>query len=248
MTQEMNNQRHGRRPTGPSTYDQQQDELLESLLKGQEDVWRVFRIMAEFVDGFTLMSRQHNLVSIFGSARVKPGSKYYELAVKVGHELVKRGFNVLTGGGPGIMEAGNKGASEMGGDSVGANIELPFEQGSNPYIDRGRVLTFRHFFVRKVMFVKYAHGFVVLPGGFGTLDELTEALTLVQTHKTKPFPIVLVGKDYWKGLVDWVRTTLVNEGMVSPGDLDLFFVTDDPAEAAELIAEFYNKHERLTNF
>jgi hypothetical protein len=237
-----------RPPQRKTQHDEMQDRQLAELLKEQQDVWRVFRIMAEFVEGFTMMSKQHNLVSIFGSARVKPGSLYYELAVQVARELVKRGFNVLTGGGPGVMEAGNKGAQEMGGDSVGVNIELPFEQGSNPHIDRGRLLTFRHFFVRKVMFVKYAHGFVVLPGGFGTLDELCEALTLVQTHKTKPFPIVLMGTEYWKGFVEWIKSSMLSTGMISPGDLDLFFVTDDPAEAAELISEFYNKHERMTNF
>jgi uncharacterized protein (TIGR00730 family) len=231
-----------------SKHDEVQDMQLNELLREQQDVWRVFRIMAEFVEGFTMMSKQRNLVSIFGSARVKPGTKYYEMATQVARELVKRGFNILTGGGPGIMEAGNKGAQEVGGDSVGVNIELPFEQSSNPFIDRGRLLTFRHFFVRKVMFVKYAHGFVVLPGGFGTLDELCEALTLVQTQKTKPFPVVLLGKDYWTGFTDWIGGTLLKEGMISKDDLDLFMVTDDPIEAAEMIAEFYNKHDRRTNF
>ncbi len=232
----------------PSAYDARQDEILQGLLEGQQDTWRVFRIMAEFVDGFTMMSQQKNLVSIFGSARTKPGSPHYELAVSVARELVKRGFNILTGGGPGIMEAANKGAQDLNGDSVGVNIELPFEQSSNPYIDRGRLMTFRHFFVRKVMFVKYAHGFVVLPGGFGTLDELTEALTLVQTQKTKPFPIILLGRAFWGGLMDWFKKTLLEEGTISPADLDLFFVTDDPVEAADLISEFYNKHQRRMNF
>ena len=232
----------------PTSYDVQQDFQLRALMNTQQDVWRVFQIMAEFVDGFTLMAKQDNLVSVFGSARVKAGSKYYEMGVNVGEELVKHGFNVLTGGGPGVMEAGNKGAKEAGGASVGVNIELPHEQSSNPYIDRGRLLTFRHFFVRKVMFVKYAHGFVVLPGGFGTMDELFEALTLVQTKKTRPFPIVLMGTEYWKGLVDWIKTRMVSEGMVSVGDLDLFLVTDDPKEAAGLIDSFYKKHERLINF
>lgn len=232
----------------PSSYDQHQDAQLRTLLTTQQDIWRVFQIMAEFVDGFTLMSKQANLVSVFGSARTKPGSKYYELGVAVGKELVRKGFNVLTGGGPGIMEAANKGAREGGGASVGVNIMLPHEQGSNPYIDQGRLFTFRHFFVRKVMFVKYAHGFVVLPGGFGTMDELFEALTLVQTKKTRPFPVVLMGSEYWKGLVDWIKTRMISEGTVSPGDLDLFFVTDDPKEAASLIEQFYRKHERAMNF
>ncbi len=231
-----------------TSYDEFQDSQLKALLGAQQDVWRVFRIMAEFVDGFTVMAKQENLVSVFGSARIKPGTRYYELAVQVGKELVKRGFNVLTGGGPGVMEAANKGAQEGGGASVGVNIELPHEQSSNPFIDKGRLITFRHFFVRKVMFVKYAHGFIVLPGGFGTMDELFEALTLVQTKKTKPFPIVLIGKDYWKGLIGWIKSQMINDGMVSPSDLDLFFLTDDPAEAAALVEEFYKKHETIMNF
>ena len=172
-----------------SGYDEVQDIHLQELLDAQQDVWRVFRIMSEFVDGFTMMSKQKNLVSIFGSARVQPGSRYYELTVRVAKELVKRGFNVLTGAGPGIMEAGNKGTQEAKGNSAGVGIELPHEQNTNPYIDKGRLVMFRHFFVRKVMFVKYAHGFVVMPGGFGTLDELFEAITLVQTKKTAVFPI-----------------------------------------------------------
>jgi uncharacterized protein (TIGR00730 family) len=232
----------------PSHYDRQQDNQLKSLLNAQQDVWRVFRIMSEFVDGFTMMTKQENLVSVFGSARIKPGTKYYDLGIEVAKELVKRGLNVLTGGGPGVMEAANKGAQEAGGASVGVNIELPHEQGANPFIDQGRLLTFRYFFVRKVMFIKYAHGFIVLPGGFGTLDELFEALTLVQTKKTKPFPIILMGKDYWEGLVGWIKTRMLAEGMIQSADLDLFFVTDDPAEAASLVHEFYRKHERMMNF
>lgn len=232
----------------PSHYDRQQDYQLKALLNAQQDVWRVFQIMSEFVDGFTMMAKQRNLVSVFGSARTKPGTKYYDLGIEVAKELVKRGLNVLTGGGPGVMEAANKGAQQHGGASVGVNIELPHEQSANPFIDRGRLLTFRHFFVRKVMFVKYAHGFIVLPGGFGTLDELFEALTLVQTKKTKPFPVVLMGKDYWDGLVGWIKTRMLDEGMISADDLDLFLVTDDPAEAASLVSEFYRKHERMMNF
>jgi hypothetical protein len=231
-----------------SQYDEQQDVQLGQLMTTQQDIWRVFRIMAEFVEGFTMMSRQDRLVSIFGSARVAPGSKYYELAVQIAQELVKRGFNVLTGGGPGVMEAGNKGAQLAKGSSVGVNIELPHEQSSNPYIDRGRLFTFRHFFVRKVMFVKYAHGFVVLPGGFGTLDEFFEAVTLIQTTKTKPFPIVLVGTEFWSGLLAWVRERLLKEGMISAPDLDLFSVTDNAVEAAETVARFYAKSAMTTNF
>lgn len=231
-----------------STHDLLQDAQLKQLMDSQQDFWRIFRIMAEFVDGFSMMARQTRLVSIFGSARVKPGSPSYELAVRVAKEVVARGFNVLTGGGPGIMEAGNKGCQEAGGHSVGVNIDLPFEQRSNPYIDADRLATFKHFFVRKVMFVKYAHGFVVLPGGFGTLDEFFEAVTLIQTGKTKPFPVVLMGKSYWSGLLDWIKTTMLSAGTISEADLSLFSVTDDPAEAAKTIAEFYEKNVVLTNF
>jgi uncharacterized protein (TIGR00730 family) len=229
-------------------YDAEQDKQLKSLLSTQEDIWRVFRIMAEFVEGFNMMSRQKNLVSVFGSARLQPDSKYYQLAVQVARELVKHGFSVLTGGGPGIMEAANKGAQEEHGESVGVAIELPHEESANKFIDRGRLQTFKHFFVRKVMFVKYAHGFVVMPGGFGTLDELFEAITLVQTRKTRPFPVVLVGVDFWKGLVEWIKTTLVAERMIAKDDLAIFYVTDDPVEAATLIADFYQKHAMVTNF
>jgi hypothetical protein len=229
-------------------YDAHQDQQLEGLLSAQEDVWRVFRVMAELVEGFLMMSRQKNLVSVFGSARLKPDHPYYQLAVQVSKELVKHGFNILTGGGPGIMEAANKGAQEQKGASVGVAIELPHEECSNKFIDKGRLQTFRHFFVRKVMFVKYAHGFIVMPGGFGTLDELFEAITLVQTKKTEPFPIVLMGSDYWKGLVDWIKTVLINTELISQDDMNLFHVTDDPIEAVKIIADFYQKRAMTTNF
>ncbi len=229
-------------------YDAVQDQQLKGILSAQEDIWRVFRIMAEFVEGFSLMSKQKNLVSIFGSARLKSDSPYYKLAVEVAKELVKRGFNILTGGGPGIMEAANKGAQEQKGNSVGVAIDLPFEESANKYIDKGRLQTFKHFFVRKVMFVKYAHGFVVMPGGFGTLDELFEAITLVQTKKTHPFPIVLIGKEYWQGLVDWLNSTLKQQSMISENDLDIFHLTDDPVEAANKIEEFYKKNVIYKNF
>jgi uncharacterized protein (TIGR00730 family) len=231
-----------------TTHEHKQDDQLRALLSAQDDVWRIFRVMAEFVDGFTVLSKQKNLVSIFGSARTKPGSPYYELGEKVAAELVKRGFNVLTGGGPGIMEAANKGARTQGGASVGVNIELPFEQDANPFVDRGRLITFRHFFVRKVMFVKYAHGFVVLPGGFGTLDEFFEAITLIQTKKTHPFPVVLMGSDYWGGLVRWMKEVMIPAGTISAIDLSLFIVLDDPAKAAEIIDEFYQVNSIVTNF
>ncbi len=229
-------------------YDALQDIQLRGVLSAQEDVWRVFRIMAEFVEGFSMMSKQRNLVTVFGSARLKPDSPYYQLAVEVSKELVKHGMNVLTGGGPGIMEAANKGAQEQNGDSVGVAIELPHEESANKYIDHGRLQKFRHFFVRKVMFVKYAHGFVVMPGGFGTLDEFFEAMTLVQTKKTKAFPIILMGSEYWKGLVEWIKTTVVNEKMISSKDLNLFHVTDNPVEAASIIMDFYKKNVMTTNF
>jgi uncharacterized protein (TIGR00730 family) len=235
-------------PHGISDHDAKQDLQLRSLISAQDDVWRIFRVMAEFVDGFTVLSKQENLVSIFGSARTKPGAPYYELAEQVSRELVKRGFNILTGGGPGIMEAANKGAREQGGASVGANIELPHEQDSNPFIDKNRMVTFRHFFVRKVMFVKYAHGFIVLPGGFGTLDEFFESITLIQTKKTRPFPVILMGSSYWNGLIEWIRTVVVPTGNISPEDLSLFRVEDDPAKAAEIVDVFYRKNKMITNF
>ena len=231
-----------------SPHDLIQDAKLKTLADVQQDFWRLFRILAEFVEGFSLMSQQNRLVTIFVSARTRPGSRYYELAVSVAKEVTKRGFNVLTGGGPGIMEAGNKGCQEAGGASVGANIDLPFEQKSNPYIDHGRLATFKHFFVRKVMFVKYAHGFIVLPGGFGTLDEFFEAITLIQTKKTEPFPVILVGKEYWGGLLAWMRQTMIKEGTIREEEMDLFRVTDSPEEAAEIIAEFYRESTVLTNF
>jgi uncharacterized protein (TIGR00730 family) len=232
----------------PKDHDALQDQQLKGLFAMQDDVWRIFRVMAEFVDGFTMMARQRNLVSVFGSARLKPDSQYYQLAEQVAKELVKHGFNVLTGAGPGIMEAANKGAQEQKGDSVGVAIELPHEEDANMYIDRGRLQTFRHFFVRKVMFVKYAHGFIVMPGGFGTFDELFEAITLVQTKKTKAFPIILMGSDYWKGLIDWIKTTVVQEKMITSEDIDMIQVTDDPVEAATIIENFYKKHVMITNF
>lgn len=231
-----------------SAHDLEQDMHLRSLLSAQDDVWRIFRVMSEFVDGFTLLARQEKLVSVFGSARTKPGTPYYEMGVTVARELVMRGFNILTGGGPGVMEAANKGAQVQGGHSVGVNIELPFEQDANPYVDKNRLVTFRHFFVRKVMFVKYAHGFVVLPGGFGTLDEFFEAITLIQTQKTKAFPVVLLGTEYWSGLVQWMKDVMIPAGTISPEDLVRFHLVDDPAKAAQIIDEFYREKKMVTNF
>jgi uncharacterized protein (TIGR00730 family) len=229
-------------------YDARQDQQLKGLLSAQDDIWRVFRILAEFIEGFTMMAKQRNLVTIFGSARLKSDSPYYQLAIQVAKELVKQGFNILTGGGPGIMEAANKGAQDQKGNSVGVAIELPHEEFVNIFIDKGRLQKFRHFFVRKVMFIKYAHGYVVMPGGFGTLDELFEAFTLIQTKKTQTFPIVLVGSGYWEGLIDWIKKKMISEKMISPEDLNLFHVTDDPVEAATIIANFYKKTAMVTNF
>ncbi|QNP70389.1 TIGR00730 family Rossman fold protein [Streptomyces roseirectus] len=199
------------------------------------DPWRVLRIQSEFIEGFGTLAELPPAISVFGSARTKPDSPEYEAGVRLGHALVDAGWAVITGGGPGAMEAANKGACEAGGISVGLGIELPFEQGLNPYVDIG--LNFRYFFVRKMMFVKYAQGFVVLPGGLGTLDELFEALTLVQTQKVTSFPIVLFGTEYWGGLVDWIKNTLVAQGKASEKDLMLFHVTDDVDEAVALVSK-----------
>jgi uncharacterized protein (TIGR00730 family) len=208
------------------------------------DPWRVLRIQAEFVEGFGLLADLGRAVSVFGSARTRPGMEEYELGERIGSALAEVGYGVITGGGPGVMEAANKGASEAGGISVGLGIELPFEQGLNDYIDIG--LEFRYFFVRKTMFVKYSQAFVVLPGGFGTLDELFEAVTLVQTNKITQFPIVLVGTDYWSGLLDWMKKTMLPSGKIASVDLDLIHLTDDPAEAVAIIKRAHETQERET--
>jgi uncharacterized protein (TIGR00730 family) len=213
------------------------------------DSWALFKIMAEFVQGYERMSEIGPCVSIFGSARLRPGDPYYELAVRVAEKIVEQGYGVITGGGPGIMEAGNKGAHLGGGTSVGLNIELPFEQHDNPYIDKDKNLNFDYFFVRKVMFVKYSQGFVVMPGGFGTLDELFEAITLIQTKKIDKFPIILVGKEFWSGLIDWVKDTLANKfKTVSPEDLDLIEIVDHEDEVIEILDNFYNQFDLSPNF
>jgi uncharacterized protein (TIGR00730 family) len=199
----------------------------------QTDPWRTLRIMAEFVEGFDAMARVGPAITVFGSARTRPDDPVYQLARDIGFRLAKAGYAVITGGGPGAMEAANRGCREAGGLSVGCNIELPHEQGLNRYVDLG--IEFRYFFARKVMFVKYADGFVILPGGFGTLDELFESLTLIQTGKVRHFPVVLVGRAYWAGLLDWIRDTLVARGAVHASDLDLLLLTDDPDEAVALI-------------
>ena len=213
------------------------------------DSWNIFKIMSEFVEGYESLSKIGPCVSVFGSARTKPGTKYYEMAVEIGQKLAAAGLGVITGGGPGIMEAGNKGASKEKGASVGLNIDLPFEQSSNPYIDHDKNIDFRFFFVRKVMFMKYAQGFIVLPGGFGTLDELFEALTLVQTQKSAEFPIILVGSSYWTGLVDLIKSTMLEEEHnINEKDLELFTIVDTAEEAVNEIFEFYSKYSMSINF
>jgi len=199
------------------------------------DPWRVLRIMGEFVEGFDTLSDVGSAVTIFGSARTPAEDPYYEKAIETARLLAKKGFAIITGGGPGIMEAANRGAEEGNGLSIGCNIELPFEQGTNPYVERS--INFRYFFVRKTMFVKYSTGFIVFPGGFGTMDELFEALTLIQTGKVKNFPVILFGKEYWHGLVEWMRERVVGEGKISATDLDLFHVTDHPAEAVAWVTQ-----------
>lgn len=213
------------------------------------DSWAIFKIMGEFVNGYEKLSRIGPCVSIFGSARTKPNHKYYKLAEDVASKIVNHGYGVITGGGPGIMEAGNKGAYLAGGTSVGLNIDLPFEQHDNPYIDSDKSLDFDYFFVRKVMFVKYSQGFVVMPGGFGTLDELFEAITLIQTNKIEKFPIVLVSREFWGGLLDWIKTTLLEKfSSISASDLDLIHVVDTPEEVISILDNFYKKYNLSPNF
>ncbi len=213
------------------------------------DSWAIFKIMSEFVNGYEAMSRIGPCVSIFGSARTKPDNKYYQLAEKIAYKITQAGYGVITGGGPGIMEAGNKGAHLGGGVSAGLNIELPFEQHFNPYIDRDKNLQFDYFFVRKVMFVKYSQGFVVMPGGFGTLDELFEAITLIQTRKIGKFPIILVGSEFWSGLVEWIKKVLLEEhNNIKAEDLELFTIVDTADEVIEVLNNFYRKYNLSPNF
>lgn len=209
--------------------------VIDAMTVG--DTWRMFRIMAEFVEGFEHLADISPAVSIFGSARVAADAPEYQLTERLARLLVQRGYGVITGGGPGIMEAANKGAAEAGGQSVGLNIELPFEQRPNPYATLQ--LNFRYFFVRKVMFVKYAIAYVVMPGGFGTVDELFEAVTLIQTNKIKPFPVVLMVKSYWEGLLNWIRDTMLAQGKVCSRDLELLHLSDDPEEVVEIVDRFH---------
>lgn len=212
------------------------------------DTWQIFKIMSEFVEGFEKMSKVGPCVSIFGSARTKPDHEYYKLTEEIAYGLTQHGYGVITGGGPGIMEAANKGASRGKGRSVGVNIELEFEQYPNPYIDKDKVITFKYFFVRKVMFMKYSQGFVVMPGGFGTMDELFEALTLIQTNKIARFPIVLAGKDYWEGLYKWIRSTILKNKNICKEDMDLFHLAEDAEDAVNHIHNFYKKYMLKPNF
>jgi len=232
-----------------------QEEAIRRALKERDwseikssDSWAIFKVMAEFVNGFEKLAKIGPCVSVFGSARTKPDNPYYKMAEEIAAKLVRHGYGVITGGGPGIMEAGNKGAKSEGGRSVGLNIELPFEQNGNPYIDPDKLISFDYFFVRKVMFVKYSQGFIVMPGGFGTLDELFEAITLIQTDKIGKFPIVLVGRSYWQGLMDWVENTMLTEKNISPGDLNLIHIVDDATAAVKVIDDFYSKYLLSPNF
>ena len=211
--------------------------MIETLDTPVKDLWRLFRIMAEFTEGFEELASVGPAVSIFGSARSKPSERYYKLAEQTASEVVKAGFAVITGGGSGIMEAANKGAAEAGGRSIGLNIELPMEQIPNPY--QNVALDFRYFFVRKVMFLKYAHGFIVFPGGFGTMDEFFESLVLIQTLKQASFPVILMGSEFWEGLIRWIKEMMLKKhGYISPEDLDVFTVVDDPHRAVEIIVNF----------
>ena len=212
------------------------------------DSWQIFKIMAEFVQAFETLSKIGPCVSIFGSARTKPDNPYYKQAEEIAEKLTQKGYGVITGGGFGIMEAGNKGAKQGEGKSVGLNIDLPFEQEANSYIDNDKLINFDYFFVRKVMFVKSAQGFVVMPGGVGTLDELFEAMTLIQTLKIETFPIILVGTDFWGGLVDWIKSTLLDAGNISPEDLDLFHVVDRADDVIEILNDFYKESRLSPNF
>jgi len=233
-----------------------EDDKIQEKLKQKtwneirtNDSWGIFKIMSEFVNGYESMARIGPCVSIFGSARIKPDNKYYLLAEKIAYKISKAGYGVITGGGPGIMEAGNKGAHNGNGTSVGLNIELPFEQHHNPYIDKDKNLNFDYFFVRKVMFVKYSQGFVVMPGGFGTLDELFEAITLIQTKKIGKFPIILVGTDFWSGLIDWINTVLIEkEKTVHSEDMNLIKIVDTEDEVVKVLDDFYKKYNLSPNF
>lgn len=237
-------------------FDNDEEKVIQDRLKQKtwneirtNDSWAIFKIMSEFVNGYETMGRIGPCVTIFGSARTKPEDKYYQLAENIAFKIGKAGYGIITGGGPGVMEAGNKGANLSGSASVGLNIVLPFEQHFNPYIDTDKNLNFDYFFVRKVMFVKYSQGFVVMPGGFGTMDELFEALTLIQTKKIARFPIILVGSSFWKGLVDWFKEILIEEHKtVSPQDLNIITIVDSADEVVSVLDAFYKKYNLKPNF
>ncbi len=235
---------------------QEEDKIIKEAFDDKDwhqikssDSWAIFKIMSEFVDGFEKLAKIGPCISIFGSARTKENNKYYKMTEKISSLLVESGYGVITGGGPGIMEAGNRGAQNAGGKSVGLNIHLPFEQESNIYIDPDKLISFDYFFVRKVMFVRYSQGFIGMPGGFGTLDELFEALTLIQTKKIGRFPIILVGVDYWSGLKTWLYDMVFKlEANVSEGDFDIFHIVDSPEETVQIINDFYAKYMLAPNF
>ncbi len=211
--------------------------------------WMIFKVMSEFVEGFEKLAKIGPCVSVFGSARTKSDHKYYKMAEEISAKLVRHGYGVVTGGGPGIMEAGNKGARSENGKSVGLNIILPFEQSHNDYIDLDKLISFDYFFVRKVMFMKYAQGFIVMPGGFGTLDELFEAITLIQTKKIGRFPIVLVGEEYWGGMMGWIKDVMLDmEGNIGPQDMELINIVDNPTDAVKVIDDFYSQYLLSPNF
>jgi uncharacterized protein (TIGR00730 family) len=230
--------------TGPITED---EKLLQAAVNRddfrQTDTWRVMRIMGEFIEGFDNLAEITKGVTLFGSARTHPEDPQYQAAQEVARLLAEAGFAIITGAGPGIMEAANKGAKAGGGRSVGCNIELPFEQGANPYVDT--LINFRYFFVRKTMFIKYSNAFIIFPGGFGTLDEAFEALTLIQTGKIYQFPVILFGRHYWAGLIRWLQSRVLSEGKISPGDLDLMLLTDDPHEAAAAVIQAWESQQHL---
>ncbi|MBD3422132.1 MAG: TIGR00730 family Rossman fold protein [Chitinivibrionales bacterium] len=211
-----------------------------------EETWRIFRIMAEFVEGFEMLSRAGPCITIFGSARTSPQDNYYTLTVELARHAARHGYGIITGGGPGIMEAANKGANEAGGTSIGLNIQLPFEQVPNPYIKT--LINFRYFFIRKVMFLKYTSAVIILPGGYGTMDEMFETLTLIQTQKISHLPLILIGKDYWKGLSDWLKQIMQKSNYIDKEDTELFTLTDDYAEALSIINSFYKKRDTDANF
>ena len=237
-------------------FDNEEDRIIQDRLKQKSwneirsnDSWAIFKIMAEFVNGYETMGRIGPCVSIFGSARTKPTDPFYLLAEKIAYKISKAGYGVITGGGPGIMEAGNKGAHSGGGISVGLNIDLPFEQHFNPYIDKDKNLDFDYFFVRKVMFVKYSQGFVIMPGGFGTLDEMFEAITLIQTKKISKFPIILVGTEFWSGLLDWVENVMILKyGNAAIDDLKLIKIVDTAEDVVSVLDTFYKKYTLSPNF